>query len=77
MDLVPGGFTMSHALGKPKPWAKKFLVDALNGRGVSMADKNFWKHAKSPIKLYSDHHIRARIFELKMASGIGRFIRRG
>jgi hypothetical protein len=76
MDLIHGGFTMSHALGKPKPWAKNFFKSALKGSGVSMADKSFWKHCETPIKLFDRRHISIRRFELKAASAVSRFIRR-
>lgn len=50
MDLTPGGFTMSHAVGSEKPWSKCFLLSTLRGRGPSVPDREFLRYADHPIR---------------------------
>ena len=73
MDFIPGGFTMSHAVGSPKPWKKNYLLSGLHGIKPSLADKGFWNKASTPIRLYSDHVVLLHQKTMKLASLIGRF----
>ena len=72
MDFVPGGFTMSHAVG-PKPWRKNYLLSAFNGMKPSLADKAFWDNTEAPIRVFSESQIFWRRFTLQLANLIGRF----
>ena len=76
MDFIPGGFTMSHAVGSPKPWRKNYLLSALNGSGPSAADKAFWDNAAAPIEVFPPFVIRRRRATIRLASLIGRFYHR-
>ncbi len=76
MDFVPGGFTMSHAIGRDKPWRKKFLSSALRGTPPTLADKSFLANTQSPIRLYSKLSLELRRKSLVAGSAIGRLIRR-
>lgn len=73
MDFVPGGFTMSHAVGSPKPWRKNYLLSALRGLKPSSADKAFWENVASPIRMFPDSAILRRSKMIRLASLIGRF----
>ncbi|MFY7883751.1 MAG: hypothetical protein ACOVOV_02770 [Dolichospermum sp.] len=58
MDIIPGGFTMSHAVGSIKPWRKQMFLSSLkNGKRPTLPDKGYWQHTQNPIKLYSAHKL--------------------
>lgn len=76
MDFSPGGFTMSHALGSPKPWKKKFIRMALQGVDPRLADKSFWANATGPIQLYSKPFLKIKRIKISAASFISRFYKR-
>ncbi len=76
MDFIPGGYIMSHAIRSLKPWRKKPIRFALKGIQLSLADKGYWQHAEGPIKLYHPMVLYWHRFNLKLASGINRFIKR-
>jgi hypothetical protein len=76
MDFIPGGFTMSHAFGQPKPWRKRFVRSALKGQGPSLADKAYWVNVTGPIQLYGRGFLKVKALKLTVASFIGRFYRR-
>lgn len=76
MDFIHGGFTMSHAIGGPKPWKKKFILSALKGSPPSLAEKAFWKNVGLPIKTFSTRTKKNKSLSIKAASFIGRFYRK-
>jgi hypothetical protein len=76
MDFANGGFTMSHAVGSPKPWGKNFLSSAVKGNPPTMADKMFWANVEGPITIYTASKIKVTSISLKLASFIGRFYKR-
>jgi len=76
MDFVPGGFTMSHAVGTPKPWQKFMIYEALRGKAPSSADKGYWQHTQGPIQLYSQQKLFWKQVDVRCGGAIGRFIRR-
>ena len=76
MDITLEGFVMSHALGRSKPWNKKFIRMALKGIAPSAADKNFWANTKSPIQLYGNLRFKIKILKLYIAIYISRFYKR-
>ncbi|MDX2271391.1 MAG: hypothetical protein NW237_05505 [Cyanobacteriota bacterium] len=73
MDFSRYGFTMSHAIGSPKPWIKNYLWSALDGYPPTRADQNFWNYTQSPIKLYSSIFSAWKKRELSMAKAFARF----
>ena len=76
MDFAPGGFVMSHALGLPKPWRKRYLIAALLGNPPTPADKLFWKQVVTPLRIMP---MPARIWNavaIRLSSLLGRFWRR-
>lgn len=76
MDFIHGGFTMSHAVGGPKPWKKKFITSVFKGVPPSLADKAFWKNVGMPIKTFSKNTKRYKNYSIKVASFLGRFYRK-
>lgn len=76
MDFVCGGFTMSHAVGSPKPWCKKMMIEALKGVPPSAADKGYWQNTQTPIQLYPAHTLALKRFDISCAAAIGRIYRR-
>ena len=76
MDFTNGGFTMSHAVGNPKPWSKRYLSSALKGMPPSMSEKLFWQNVDGPINIYSKSTIKKTMNSIKIASAIGRFYKR-
>jgi hypothetical protein len=73
MDFVHGGFTMSHAIGAPKPWKKNFFTSSFKGIGPTMADKRFWANSKGPIECYSKNTLRIKRLSMIFATLLGRF----
>jgi hypothetical protein len=76
MDFTAGGSYMSHATGSPKPWDTKFLLSSILGQSPTRAQKAFWRNTQFPICLFPRHTLLIKQAELKMASVLGRFVRR-
>ena len=76
MDLVPGGFLLSHALGEPKTWRKNFLGDALRGFPPTRADREFFNYAHGPLRAFSPVTERWKRLNLSLACGVARFYSR-
>jgi hypothetical protein len=76
MDFIHGGFTMSHAIGSPKPWVKNFIKSSLKGNPPSMAEKSFWNHVGFPIKTFSEKTKKNKKKSIKIASLIGKFYKK-
>jgi hypothetical protein len=76
MGFIHGGHIMSHAVGSPKPWNKRFIHSALKGYPPGTADKDFWMHAKFPIKIHSDQEIKLKRLAISAAAFMSRFYKR-
>ena len=76
MDFIPGGYIMSHAIGKAKPWRKQMLKSALGGQPPTLADKSFWENVETPIRLWPSGSLLFRKLDLTVASALGRLLRR-
>lgn len=77
MGFKPGGYIMFHALGPWKPWRRRYLGEALRGRPPATVDKLFWDFLeKGPIYPLPQSVVRRRKRQVRLASVIGRFIRR-
>jgi hypothetical protein len=71
-----GGYIMSHAIGSMKPWNKPFMRTVLRRASPpSRADKEFFKHVETPIRLYSPATLSFKKLFLLAASFLGRFMR--
>ncbi|MEA3213400.1 MAG: hypothetical protein QOE70_6457 [Chthoniobacter sp.] len=76
MDFIPGGYTMSHAAGGAKPWRKRMLASALRGVPPNLADKGYWRHVATPIRLYSPLRRFWQEWALTLGALLGRYVRR-
>lgn len=76
MDFIPGGYLLSHAQGRPKPWDKAFLREALGGRPPTQPDKWYWQHVTTPLQIASPATRWWKRLDLKLGAAIGRFMRR-
>jgi len=71
-----GGYIMSHAIGNPKPWNKRFLaIFFRRAAAPSRADKEHFRAVEFPIRLYSPSELWFKRFSLLTASFLGRFMR--
>jgi hypothetical protein len=77
MGFVPGGFTLYHSVGTPKPWRKAFVPSALQGNPPSNSEKHFLACAGGPIRVYTSGQLRQLSRWTALAGLIGRFYRRG
>jgi hypothetical protein len=76
MDFSAGGYVMSHAVSRAKPWRRRYLVDGLRGYPPGAPHKLYWENCESPINLFS---LRRRVttkIALAIASAIARFYAR-
>lgn len=76
MDFMHGGWTMSHAVGAPKPWRKNFFLNAIKGVSPSIPDREYWANVSSPLSLYSKSYIKLKSASLLFAAFIARFYKR-
>lgn len=76
MDFIHGGFTMSHAIGGPKPWKKNFIRAALKGNPPTLAEKAYWDNVGFPIPTFSHNIKKYKNLSIKIASILGRFYRK-
>ena len=64
---------LPHAHGSNKPWRRRYLLEALQGKPPRFVDKVYWAYADAPYSAYSRLAIWLRRLEIKLASFIGRF----
>ncbi len=77
MGFKTGGYIMHHALGRWKPWRRRYLREAFGGHPPATVDKEFWRWLDvGPIKPVPEMLVKRRNIELKLAAAVGRFIRR-
>lgn len=69
------GFTViPHALGNPKPWRKKIILDfVLKGSAISPIDSLFWKNTLQPILVYPSYTVSIKLLVIKLVSFLSRF----
>lgn len=76
MDFENSGWTMSHAVGWPKPWNNKFILSALSGNPPNRPHKNYWNNTNGQISLYSNFYTNLMKVDILVATFIGRFYKR-
>lgn len=73
-----GGTTLvPHALGNPKPWYSKPMIQALYGHPPRLVDRVYWNSANGVVISQPYYLIRLRKFSIVCAAFIGRFYRKG
>jgi hypothetical protein len=73
MDFSYGGYIMSHAVGRAKPWRRRYLLDALLGYPPDQAHRLFWRYANEPIAVMPQYRRVLAQVSLRIAALIGRF----
>jgi hypothetical protein len=76
MAFAPGAAVLPHALGRGKPWRRRYLRDSLRGVAPTTADKAFWNNVDAPLSSMSAARVRSSRLGLRLASAIGRFYQR-
>ncbi len=76
MDFAPGGYVLSHATGRPKPWDLSAICSALNGRPPSKRHREFLRYAVGELEALPPSSVRRRVVEYKIARMIGTYYRR-
>jgi hypothetical protein len=76
MGFTAGNPLLPHALGARKPWLRRYIREALGGRGPFTVDKAFWKVAHGPLQPFTPAEVSSRRFQMTAAAAVGRFIRR-
>ena len=77
MDFAPGGYYMSHAVGRDKPWRARFIRRAMRGVPPSSSAKHYQRFAGGPVRSIPIHRLRWQRTSLRVAAAITRFYRRG
>lgn len=73
MGFCHGAIMMAHAIGSPKPWEKNFILNALKGFKLSVADRNFWQYTGRPISTHSPVTIKVKNMSLIASLFLNRF----
>ncbi|GAB3333793.1 hypothetical protein GCM10027299_41640 [Larkinella ripae] len=77
MAFKAGSALMPHALGQPKPWHRKPLLQAIYGVPPRRVDHCYWNSANGVVTSQPQHVIRLTRMALSCAAFIGRFYRKG
>jgi hypothetical protein len=73
MDFVPGGYIMSHAIGPTKPWNTCFTLEAIRGRRLSRAQREYLARVTGPIHPHTRVDLLLKRFDASVARVLGRF----
>jgi hypothetical protein len=76
MGFDAGKPLLPHATGPRKPWTRRFIREALGGRPPARVDKYFWDFADGPLHPFTPATVATNLRRVKIAAGLGRFIRR-
>lgn len=76
MGFLSGQPIALHAVGSPKPWARRHWFSFLAGRPPRGVDKMFWKNATHPIRVASPVELRMTHLAVLLTAFLGRFYRR-
>ena len=75
MDFNYGGYTMSHAVGKNKPWQKLYTKEAIFQKKATLAEKQYWKYTQNPIQLYSTRQFFVKKADLTTSQVLSKIFR--
>ena len=76
MGFDAGTPLLPHATGSRKPWTRRFVREALEGRAPARVDKYFWQFADGPLQPFTPARVRSMRWRVTVAAALGRFIRR-
>ena len=76
MGFDAGRPEVPHAIGHRKPWTRRFLREALEGRPPARVDKCFWQCADGPLHPFTAAQVAGHRRRILLAAGIGRLLRR-
>jgi hypothetical protein len=76
MGFDAGHPALPHAIGPRKPWTRRFIREALQGRPPAGVDKCFWECADGPLHPYTPEQVAAQRRRVRIGAGLGRLIRR-
>lgn len=76
MDFTYGGWLMSHSTCQPKPWKINLFNKFINGRSISMAEKNYWENVNGVINSYSKNKVDRINFFITVLSFLQRFYKK-
>ncbi|MFN8416212.1 MAG: hypothetical protein U0U66_07770 [Cytophagaceae bacterium] len=73
MGFIYGATIMLHALGKPKPWSKKYFLEFLKGNKPNYVESEYWKYVNFKIHTYSNYKHKYKLLLLYVFKLLGRF----
>jgi len=73
MDFMPGGYIMSHSLGRNKPWVASYMKQAMQGKKIAMSHKQYWENVDAPIQLYPAAALKKKKLSMNIAKIVTRF----
>lgn len=76
MGFEGGGFTMLHANSSTKPWRKRFVREALQGKPPLVVDRQFLACADGPLFPFPARWIQNAKWQCTVGLAISRFYRR-
>jgi hypothetical protein len=76
MGFDAGNPALPHAIGPRKPWTRRFIREALQGRPPAWVDKCFWECADGPLHPYTPAQVAGQRRRVRIGAGLGRLIRR-
>jgi hypothetical protein len=76
MAFEPGEAFLPHALGRKKPWRKRYLAEMASGLPPTTADKAFWSSVDGPLHSMSSTRRTLSQWSVAASSAISRFYRR-
>lgn len=74
MSFTPGYNPMGHALGRPKPWDKRFVYSVLKGKKLRHVDKLYWQVADGPFAAFGKGRVRRSRLDLTVAKALSRVV---
>ena len=76
MGFDAGRPALPHAIGPRKPWTRRFIREALQGRAPAGVDKCFWECAAGPLHPYTPAQVARQRGRVRLGAALGRLIRR-
>jgi hypothetical protein len=75
MSFASGLSLMTHAVFHPKPWHRRYLLEALQGKPPVLAHREYWKHVSEPLAIFGAR-VPRRARGMRLAIIVGSVFRR-